>query len=923
MADQLDQPPEAEKGDAVSGEGAGRVEDAAANLRVSRAAARARAVALLALLLVPIVVWLGQRGYGRIRRTQALEAVFSTDVGRLDVRLSHPAVDRPRTVVPMGDGGATVAAASPSSPPRWALAELERAGDRSALVAAAVLVGDLDRASALLDGMTSAPTADARADVLSDRAAVASLRPNGAADALEAADRALALAANHGRAAWNRAVVLEGLGLPLAAAAAFEEVGKSADVGWAPTATARAERLRQQWQQRVTQFATAGREAESIKRGTLPSEAALRQHPDLARLAFYTAARETNPPEVAQSLAGIAARLEQGTEKPALAALLGKPGLLRELLTLRRSATLANAEAYQKLAEGTGDPWLLIRGAQFLGQARTGAGDPAGAEDAYERALAGCRVNWFPQICVETKIWLAYLKNNRRRIQEAKRWAAEAKRESRTWVLPVFEAKANARLAVAEDLRERFPLARAYATEAALQKVDCPSANTGRELLAKIALGDGDSAEARRQLESVARCGGGAARFGMIGTETLAALAGSAGAAGGGKDGWETGRTWLRETIAQHRAQPDPTWIESMALRLFEARVDLVEDRAKGQGALETLVNETKVRAPTDEAAAMLRIVSTSALVVDEGMHGEYAAALGRLEEAHGLGQGRPCTLGAVVDGSRGVFIARSSKGQVVGELQAQLDSARAALAVPKRMVDVLAGCDEIGVIATAPLLGQPRLLPPTQAWSYLRNAGQGPALSGSLRRLVIYDARPPDDLGLARLPAVPALTQEGTVTEVLQGPAATPSAALERALQMDLIEWHVHGLLDPEVSDAAALALSPEGNGRNLLTASDILKVTLPRKPGVILGACRAGQSARYGAYQWSLPLAFLSAGARWVIASPTPVEDAEAPAFFSGVWQRIQKGASPAVALRDERRAPRWQSSFRDWIQDIVIFQ
>ncbi|HEY0715016.1 MAG TPA: CHAT domain-containing protein, partial [Polyangia bacterium] len=161
------------------------------------------------------------------------------------------------------------------------------------------------------------------------------------------------------------------------------------------------------------------------------------------------------------------------------------------------------------------------------------------------------------------------------------------------------------------------------------------------------------------------------------------------------------------------------------------------------------------------------------------------------------------------------------------------------------------------------------------------------------------------------------------TATEVLQGAKATPSTALARLLEMDLVEWHVHGLLDPEVSDAAALALSPEGDGRTLLTAGDILKVNLPRKPGVILGACRAGQSARYGAYQWSLPLAFLSAGARWVIASPTPVEDIEAPAFFAAVWQRIQKGASPAIALRDERRASRWQNSFRNWISDIVIFQ
>ncbi|HEY0710676.1 MAG TPA: hypothetical protein VGG33_27985, partial [Polyangia bacterium] len=242
MADQLEHPPGAEMGNAGP--------DQVVNGQLARAASRARAIALLAILLVPIVVWLGQRGYRRLRRVQALEAVFAADLQRLDVRLSHPAADRPRTRV-SGDGGAHVAAAAP--PPRWALAELERAGDRSALVAAAVAIGDLDRATVLLDSLSSTPTAD----LFSDRAAVASLRPAGAADALEAADRALLMAPNHARAMWNRAVVLETLGLPLSAAQAFAAAARADDAGWAQLATARAERLRQQWQGRVTQFSTA------------------------------------------------------------------------------------------------------------------------------------------------------------------------------------------------------------------------------------------------------------------------------------------------------------------------------------------------------------------------------------------------------------------------------------------------------------------------------------------------------------------------------------------------------------------------------------------------------------------------------------------------------------------------------------------
>jgi hypothetical protein len=71
-----------------------------------------------------------------------------------------------------------------------------------------------------------------------------------------------------------------------------------------------------------------------------------------------------------------------------------------------------------------------------------------------------------------------------------------------------------------------------------------------------------------------------------------------------------------------------------------------------------------------------------------------------------------------------------------------------------------------------------------------------------------------------------------------------------------------------------------------------------------------------------WSLPAAFLEGGAAAVLASPAEVQDAEAPAFFHAVQERIRAGAKPAVALREER--VRWLArDGRSWVQDVMLFE
>jgi hypothetical protein len=709
---------------------------------------------------------------------------------------------------------------------------------------------------------------------------------------------------------------METLGLPLAAARGFRSVEQLREKGWSAEAGQRAGRLEAAWRQRVAAYRRADAEAERIKSGVMPSPDTIASHPDRARLAFIAAVREKHEPLI-PALRAIAGALDRASGTTSLAGLVDRQDMLRQMLAHLRAGTLADAEAYQRLAEPTGEPWFAIRAQQLIGKALAASGDPKGAADAYGRALAACEKQRFPYVCTDTKLWLAYLLAGQRRIQEAQRAAREAKDAGVRDVIPEFEADANALLAAIEDLRERFSLARAYAEEAAAQGENCKAGSTGREQLAKLALADGDEAEARRQLTAVVQCSGAASRFQMIGAEALASAARE-------PAGWDEGFGWLNQTIAGLRAGRALPRAQEEALRLFHARAMLARDRKSARADLDSIVG---IEAVDDDLLAVIRLQASSALVVDAARHGELAQALGGLEKMQGIEQGRPCVLGAAQDAGRWSFVVRGRTGQLAGTYLPTWmpETRRSAPPVPPVVLRALEGCAEVGVVATAPVLGQSRLLPDDRAWGYLRSRGQPRPFDGQVRRLVIWDVQPPATLGLQRLLAVPDTAPapgRSEAVEFLSGPLATPAATLARLPDADLIEWHVHGVVDPAVSDAAALALSPDEGGRALLGARDILALKLPRSPGVVLGACRAGLSARYGAYQWSLPLAFLRAGARWVIASPKPIEDAEAPAFFAGTWRRIALGTSPAIALRDERTSSRWRRSFREWTRDVVLF-
>jgi cellulose synthase operon protein C len=129
--------------------------------------------------------------------------------------------------------------------------------------------------------------------------------------------------------------------------------------------------------------------------------------------------------------------------------------------------------------------------------------------------------------------------------------------------------------------------------------------------------------------------------------------------------------------------------------------------------------------------------------------------------------------------------------------------------------------------------------------------------------------------------------------------------------------------MVNPAISDASFLMLSPDAGGRYALTAAAIRKQPLRGRPIVILAACHAGATASYRHEPWGLPAAFVEAGARGVIASPDVIADADAGAFFDALRARIERGASPAVALHDVRLE--WLAAHPGaaWVRSLMVFR
>ncbi|HEU4729804.1 MAG TPA: CHAT domain-containing protein, partial [Kofleriaceae bacterium] len=328
---------------------------------------------------------------------------------------------------------------------------------------------------------------------------------------------------------------------------------------------------------------------------------------------------------------------------------------------------------------------------------------------------------------------------------------------------------------------------------------------------------------------------------------------------------------------------------------------------------------------------------SYSVLAVAAAARGDASAALAVLaDEQHVVPPAR-CVLGLAIEDRRRAIVARDAAGNAT----VHHDEARQTPAidpralVPPEVAAGFAGCPVVEVIARPPIHGMARLLPDAIAWGYLSQRARPADRSGDEpgvragersghRSVVVADVEPPAALELPRLAtwSSTAARASSSAATTLSGPQATPSRVLAAIGSADDVVIHAHGIVDLALPDASFLALSPEPDGRFALTTADVRKARFTARPLVVLAACRASQAAPVWHETWSLPAAFVYAGARAVIASAAPIPDAGAAAFFDDVRARVRGGAPVAVAVRDARQV--WLAARRgDWVRDVIVFE
>jgi hypothetical protein len=276
------------------------------------------------------------------------------------------------------------------------------------------------------------------------------------------------------------------------------------------------------------------------------------------------------------------------------------------------------------------------------------------------------------------------------------------------------------------------------------------------------------------------------------------------------------------------------------------------------------------------------------------------------------------CQLGVSLDGERTVVVARGTDGKVAGRYDGDRGQRRldAAHLVPTQLAEGLRACAQVEVIARPPLEGRPELLPPSLAWSYRAGrAAAPPTANRPPRQLIVSSVEAPARLHLP--PLVERRAPKGVLE--LRGPAATPSRVLDELASATEVELDVHGLPDSGVPDASLLVLAPEPSGRFALTAGELRRARLSGAPLVILGACHPAEVAPHDRERWSLPAAFLEAGARAVVVAPAPLGE-DAGAFFDELRARAV-GQPLAAALRDEKQA--WLAKNpSSWVRDVTLF-
>jgi len=813
------------------------------------------------------------------------------------------------------------------------LAELERRGDPRALIAALAASGDVGRARDL----AAALPADAAAD--SDRAAIA-LAEQQPERALEHATRAVDRDPQLAAAWWNLGLAARDLRLFRVARAAIARVEARGEPGWADEARVQLAALDRELAPEVA-FADFDARARAMVDGGAPITVEdVRRFPAFARVYVIDATRVAAGAEL-ERLRPLADELDAQSGTPLIAAALARAAAadpaVRAAFAPRYRAVVARTATADELATLVADlraagPGVadLLASTIILGGQTTAMfpllrttvapwGDPwfdlvveradlrmrypgrdLRAQPLLAAAHARCPA-WASVRCGQLAQDLAQLLFDTGRTHEAEVWARRAVDAYVRAVAPVHVATARALLGDIHRNLGRNARARAELDEVVRAEPGCALERFARVLQADLAFAAGDWEGVRAGLPPAVpppACGSN------IELQALATATDLARRTGDPRD-----RVRAEAWIAAARAGRDPDR-EGFAL-IATARL------APGADGAPVMAWLAANPATADAARRQgVRAWGFTTLIADAGARGDWAGVLAAADLERHAGPPAPCTVVASVDDGAITVAARTPTGTLGEHRRVEPSALASTTIVPATITQALATCTGVALVARPPLHGRGDLLPPALPWWF---AGDAPARSpGSpVRAIEVTSPRPPE-IELPALPPPGPSTQP--FAQSLTGTDATPSRVLAALATATYAELHVHGIASAHDDDATYLALSPDADGTFALRAGAVRRAKLAKAPLVVLAACRAAAVAPSLRERWSLPDAFLAAGASAVVAVDVAIPDASARAIFDELHRRVAAGEPVERALAAIRQAAGPDAA---WARRLVVFR
>ena len=811
----------------------------------------------------------------------------------------------------------------------------EASGDLRALATVSLLRRDFERAEGYLAGLRQTP------DVLADRGLLR-LEESRCPEALEFFDRALFLDPGNLPASYNRALCLKQLRLSFAAEQALGPVATSAAGGWSDEARQEHDRLdRMRAELKLQDQATRSTLDALLREQAPPSEAFVTSRPSTARYGYYHAVASAPDRAALERLRPTARALDRAfgggvlerrldlvlrsvrPERRALSARYlewvlalnpvpgervrpqveealrsGQEDLAVQLLDQFMNDDVSAVR--ERLVQRFDDPWHRVRLAAARGRQLGFSGRTNEAERLLRTTVDACGPESLAASCYYVYQQLADLYLSVGRAADARRVLASAAVRLKANGLVPQERKALMSIAEITARSGEVALARASFEDLQLREPQrCLAWAWARELVAQGYVRARDGARARAAVQTPSGCTLAPEPWRAAWRLDLGRL--------------EKDRGMLREAramAASNVALEDASPSERQQARLLEAEADLaldvpgaekvLEERADAVGAAEDVaVRSTLARARMALSLAALR-------------RGDGQAALAQLSRLYGSPPSQACTAGVVSDVAQLGWVTLGAEGAA----RVGLDETAGPPTLPAAEIDRLKSCDGPIAVLVAGERASGVSLPDSLTWALRVGPVAEPRLPGK-ERLLVRDVIPPPELQLPKL-GTSGLADTGWT--VLAGGEATPGRVLARLRDADVVDLEVHGIVDAQVPDGAVLVLSEDPERNYALSATELQRVQLSRRPVVFLGACRAATGSRLRAEPWSLPTTLVRSGARAVYASLHDLPDHEVGEFFRRVMARLDSGEAPALALRNER--VEWVKAGKSWVRDVVLF-